>query len=65
MEKLIMKNGEEEAGICSLNNAKSKLKSFWEAQAHKVKHGEFKCPLCQEVFKGLSAMGAHLKDHCT
>ncbi len=38
---------------------------FWKRQLGRITHREYKCPLCREVFKGLSAMGAHLKDHCT
>ena len=60
-----MKNGDEAVKVRSMDKAKSRLKNFWDAQTRKVKHGEFKCPLCQEVFKGLSTMGAHLKKHCT
>ncbi len=60
-----MKRTIEENNVCSLEKSKSKLKDLWDRQASKVKNGKFTCPLCKEVFTGLSAMGAHLKDHCT
>ncbi len=43
----------------------SKIKGIWEKCTDKAKHGEFSCPFCKEVFKGLSALGSHLKSHCT
>jgi len=43
----------------------SKIRGVWEKCAEKAKHGEFSCPFCREVLKGLSAFGSHLKSHCT
>jgi len=43
----------------------SKIRGIWEKCTDKAKHGEFSCPFCREVFKGLSALGSHLKSHCT
>jgi hypothetical protein len=44
---------------------KSKLKIFFNQQLIKIKKRQFTCPLCREVFQGISAFGAHLKKHCT
>ncbi|MBI4849038.1 MAG: hypothetical protein HY808_10780 [Nitrospirae bacterium] len=44
---------------------KSKIKNFFEQQANKLKLRKFTCPICKEVFHGLSKMSAHLKKHCT
>lgn len=60
-----MKKANENANSCDTNRAKSRLKSLWDRQTHKIKNGKYKCPLCREVFTGLSEMGAHLKAHCT
>ena len=60
-----MKSFDDGKNVCNLEKSKSKLKELWERQASKVKHGKFTCPICKEVFTGLSAMGAHLKGHCT
>ena len=60
-----MKSAGEGKDVCSLDKSKSKLKELWARQAGKVKSGKFTCPICKEVFTGLSALGAHLKGHCT
>ena len=49
---------------CDLQG-RSKLKALWDRQVYKIKKGSFACPLCKEQFSGLSALGAHLKEHCT
>lgn len=43
----------------------TETKGFWQRQSDKLKHSQFTCPLCREVFKGISALGSHLKEHCT
>lgn len=60
-----MRKTVEGGSVCNPEKGKSKLRELWEKQAGKVKHGKFTCPICKEVFTGLSAMGAHLKGHCT
>ena len=60
-----MKSTSEGSDVCSIEKSKSKLKELWAKQAGKVKNGKFTCPICKEVFTGLSALGAHLKSHCT
>ena len=44
---------------------KSKIMNLWDKQVCKIKKGSFTCPLCKEVFTGRSALGSHLKGHCT
>jgi intein-encoded DNA endonuclease-like protein len=43
----------------------SGLRKFIEKQKEKLKSGQLKCPLCKRMFTGMSAVLAHLKDHCT
>jgi hypothetical protein len=60
-----MKELEETTDQSNRGQGASKIKQIWEICADKAKHGEFRCPFCREVFKGLSAFGSHLKSHCT
>jgi hypothetical protein len=60
-----MKKTFENMDIPGSGKEKSKITDFFQKQKTKLKHGQFTCPLCKEVFTGISAMGAHLKDHCT
>jgi hypothetical protein len=60
-----MKELEETADKSDPGRDDSKGKSIWEKCTDKAKHGEFTCPFCREVLKGLSAFGSHLKSHCT
>jgi len=60
-----MKKLEETTDQPNSGQTASKIKGIWEKYADKAKHGEFSCPFCREVFKGLSALGSHLKSHCT
>jgi hypothetical protein len=60
-----MKELEESSDQSNTGPGASKIKQIWEKCADKAKHGEFKCPFCREAFKGLSALGSHLKSHCT
>jgi len=60
-----MKKLEETTDQSSTGQDASKIRNIWEKCADKAKHGEFSCPFCREVFKGLSALGSHLKSHCT
>lgn len=53
-----------EAASCDVQKG-SKVRDLWQRQLRKVREGSFTCPLCKEVFTGLSALGAHLKKHCT
>jgi hypothetical protein len=46
-------------------HGKSKYKIFLQKQADRLRKGPFTCPLCREIFHGLSAFGSHLKKHCT
>jgi hypothetical protein len=50
--------------VCDLQG-RSKMKALWDRQVDKMKNGSFTCPFCKEKFSGLSALGAHLKEHCT
>ncbi|NOZ68927.1 MAG: hypothetical protein GXP46_06725 [Deferribacteres bacterium] len=53
-------------GISSgADREKSKIREFFQRQKDRLRHGSFTCPFCGEVFTGISAMGAHLKSHCT
>lgn len=38
---------------------------FFGRLKYKLKNGNFTCPFCREEYKGISELGAHLKDHCT
>jgi len=60
-----MKKLEETADQSNTGQDTSKIRSIWGKCTDKAKHGEFSCPLCREVFKGLSALASHLKSHCT
>ncbi|MEN8263307.1 MAG: hypothetical protein ABFR82_07580 [Nitrospirota bacterium] len=60
-----MKKTFEETGTPKSCSTDSRLKNFFQSQKDKLKHGQFKCPLCREVFTGISALGSHLKNHCT
>ena len=60
MKKVEAAEDQSNTGQCA-----SKIRSIWERCTDKAKHGEFSCPFCREVFKGLSAFGSHLKSHCT
>jgi hypothetical protein len=60
-----MKKLKETADQSSTGLDASKIRSIWQKCADKAKHGEFSCPFCREVFKGISTLGSHLKSHCT
>ena len=60
-----MQNMYEKMNTPGSGKEKAKITDFFQKQKTKLKHGQFTCPLCKEVFTGISAMGAHLKDHCT
>jgi len=60
-----VKKALEERAVSGAGREKIKIRAFLEKQKNRLKHGQFKCPVCREVFTGISAMGAHLKDHCT
>ena len=60
-----MKKAYEDIGIPKSCIKDSGLKIFFQKQKNRLKHGQFKCPLCKEVFTGISALGSHLKVHCT
>jgi len=60
-----MKKSVECGDVCGLEKGRSKLGELWAKQVDKARHGKFTCPICKEAFTGLSAMGSHLKDHCT
>lgn len=46
-------------------NRKLPAGTFFEKQMDRLRQRNFTCPLCREVFKGISSFGAHLKSHCT
>jgi hypothetical protein len=43
----------------------SGVRKFVAKQKQKLKSGQLKCPLCKEMFTGMSELLAHVKDHCT
>ncbi len=60
-----MKKVVEEISVPKKDKSKTKIRSFMERQADKLRHYQFTCPFCKDTLNGLSAMGSHLKDHCT
>lgn len=60
-----MKNSTDNSREACDLQGRSKMKALWDRQVDKIKNGCFTCPLCKEQFSGLSALGAHLKEHCT
>jgi hypothetical protein len=60
-----MKNTLETKIVTCKAKNESKLGSFIKRKADRLNQYQFTCPFCREVVNGISAMGAHLKDHCT
>ncbi|HDZ02330.1 MAG TPA: hypothetical protein ENH52_12905 [Nitrospirae bacterium] len=44
---------------------KSGIGNFIKRKTDKIRQQQFTCPFCREIVTGLSAMGTHLKQHCT
>jgi hypothetical protein len=67
----VRSNGEDmKRSFTSVKNYREEIKvsgvrKFIEKQKQKMKSGQLKCPLCKDMFTGMSALAAHLKDHCT
>ncbi len=60
-----MKNPLSDVNCICEDQRKSRIRNFWDKQIYKIKSSSFTCPFCKEVFTGLSALGSHLKVHCT
>lgn len=39
--------------------------SIFSRYMKKLKKGPLTCPVCREVFHGMSELGSHMKIHCT